>query len=157
MIQRTFMRSLINDITTTISPVPQFEAIANLNPHRDYAYRPEFWEIQKQKHPEIKPLSIKNQSMKDLLGIVKTILKKDLQMNLVEVHEDRARVEAIAITKWLRFRDDFLVVLESKGSDEILVQTRSKSRLGRDDFGANAKRILRFQEDLQKALEKSSV
>ena len=78
-------------------------------------------------------------------------------MNLVEVHEDRARVEAIAITKWLRFRDDFLVVLESKGSDEILVQTRSKSRLGRDDFGANAKRILRFQEDLQKALEKSSV
>jgi uncharacterized protein (DUF1499 family) len=59
------------------------------------------------------------------------------------------RVQAVAITPLLRFRDDVVVEVRSApmGVGSI-VAMRSKSRLGRRDFGANAKRIRRFFADL---------
>jgi hypothetical protein len=57
---------------------------------------------------------------------------------------------AVAVTSLLRFRDDITVrIRPSVGGSRVDV--RSRSRLGRDDLGANAARIRRFFRDLRAA------
>jgi len=59
------------------------------------------------------------------------------------------RVQAVAITPLLRFRDDVVVeVLPEPGGSGSIVAMRSKSRLGKGDLGANARRIREFFADL---------
>ena len=58
--------------------------------------------------------------------------------------EAEGRLEAVAITPWLRFRDDIVVRLTPWGNGGTRVDMRSKSRIGRGDFGVNARRIRRF-------------
>ena len=58
--------------------------------------------------------------------------------------EAAGRLEAVAVTPWLRFRDDIVVRLTPMGTGDTRVDMRSMSRIGRSDFGANARRIRRF-------------
>ncbi len=59
------------------------------------------------------------------------------------------RVQAVATTPLLRFRDDVIVeVRPASAGGGSVVAMRSKSRLGRIDFGANAQRIRAFFADL---------
>ncbi|MND03152.1 hypothetical protein D3C83_228380 [compost metagenome] len=63
---------------------------------------------------------------------------------------DRAagRVEAIATTTLLRFKDDVVVrVRDAAGGSRVDV--RSKSRVGVGDLGTNARRIRRFLSALR--------
>lgn len=61
------------------------------------------------------------------------------------------RVQAVSITPLLRFRDDVVVeVRPAPGGQGSLVAMRSKSRLGRVDFGKNAGRIREFFADLMR-------
>jgi Protein of unknown function (DUF1499) len=55
---------------------------------------------------------------------------------------------AVAVTRLLRFKDDITVrVRPAAGGSRVDI--RSRSRLGRDDLGANAARIQRFFRDLR--------
>jgi len=61
------------------------------------------------------------------------------------------RVQAIAVTPLLRFRDDVVIEVRGGARDgESAVAMRSKSRLGQGDLGANARRIRAFFADLQR-------
>jgi hypothetical protein len=55
---------------------------------------------------------------------------------------------AVAVTRLVRFRDDITVRVRAEGGGSR-VDVRSRSRLGRDDLGANAARIRHFLRDLQ--------
>jgi uncharacterized protein (DUF1499 family) len=57
------------------------------------------------------------------------------------------RIEATATTRWLRFKDDVVIRITADGTGSR-VDMRSKSRLGRNDFGANAKRIRAYFQEL---------
>lgn len=60
------------------------------------------------------------------------------------------RIEAVATTRWFRFRDD--VAIRVRGSGPATeVDVRSRSRVGRSDLGANAARIRDFLERLRRA------
>lgn len=61
------------------------------------------------------------------------------------VAEDAAarRLEAVATTRFVRWRDDVVVEVRAAAGG-CAVHMRSKSRSGRGDFGANAKRIRAF-------------
>lgn len=67
--------------------------------------------------------------------------------------EDRGNgaFHAVATTALLRFRDDVTVTFKADGS-HIIVNVRSRSRIGKGDLGANARRIRRFQQELLKRL-----
>ena len=68
---------------------------------------------------------------------------------VVAVDREGLRIEAVATTSLLRFKDD--IVIEVRASIEgAEVHMRSKSRVGRSDFGANAKRIESFFSKLKK-------
>ncbi len=65
------------------------------------------------------------------------------QMNGEVVFHNSHYVSATFKSKWFRFVDDFELRIDVKLR---LIQLRSESRVGRNDFGVNRKRIERFCE-----------
>jgi uncharacterized protein (DUF1499 family) len=56
-------------------------------------------------------------------------------------------IEGIATTKIFKFKDDFVVrVEEAGGPDKCRIDMRSRSRMGKGDLGANAKRISEYMK-----------
>ena len=66
-----------------------------------------------------------------------------------EVAKDQGVIEAIATTRILKFKDDVTITVASEGA-AVVVHVRSKSRIGKSDLGANARRIRAFQAELAK-------
>jgi len=64
---------------------------------------------------------------------------------IVEVQASAGRIEAVASTGLLRFKDDVSIHVRPQERDASLVHMHSRSRLGRGDFGTNARRIRAFQ------------
>lgn len=75
------------------------------------------------------------------------------EMGWGEITEDRGNgiIYAVATTTVLRFQDDVTITIKPAG-DGIEVNVRSHSRVGKGDFGANARRIHRFLTEMKKRL-----
>jgi uncharacterized protein (DUF1499 family) len=56
-------------------------------------------------------------------------------------------IEAVDTTPLMRFKDDVTITFTDAGGQTV-VNVRSKSRVGKGDLGANAKRIRKFQAAL---------
>jgi uncharacterized protein (DUF1499 family) len=69
---------------------------------------------------------------------------------IVEADATEGRIEAVATTRLLRFRDDVTIRVRPAGQGGSRVDMHSRSRIGRGDFGTNARRIRAFQEALLK-------
>lgn len=68
-----------------------------------------------------------------------------------ETDRERGIIEAIATIPVFKFKDDVTVTITREG-DATIVNLRSKSRVGKGDLGANARRIRAFQAELAKRL-----
>lgn len=68
--------------------------------------------------------------------------------------EDRqaGEIEAVVTTLIFRFRDDVTITIKPGNGENCTVYVHSRSRVGKGDFGTNARRILRFQAELAKRL-----
>lgn len=65
-----------------------------------------------------------------------------------------ASFQAVATTKAMRFKDDIVVRFRRvQGSGTVLVDVRSRSRVGQGDIGANGARILQYQRKLSALLQ----
>ena len=60
---------------------------------------------------------------------------------------NQAEIRAVATTAVFRFKDDITITIGYVGKD-VLVNIRSRSRIGKGDLGANARRIRHFQAEL---------
>ncbi len=60
-------------------------------------------------------------------------------------------IEAVDTTPLMKFKDDVTITVGTEGASSV-VNLRSKSRVGKGDLGANAKRIRKFQTELAKRL-----
>jgi hypothetical protein len=69
-----------------------------------------------------------------------------------EADRDRGVIEAVATTRFLRFKDEVTVTV-TKESEFVVVNMRSRSSAGKRDLGANARRIRAFQTDLAKRFQ----
>jgi len=139
----------IHDITTdTISP-PQFMALLSIRkkaPNGATYGGPKIAAEQRKAYPGIRSLAMggtPNQVFDRALAVAKS-------MGWVIAAADRAhgRIEATATTFWFGFKDD-IVIRVSPASTGSLVDMRSASRVGRSDFGVNAKRIRGFLAALE--------
>jgi uncharacterized protein (DUF1499 family) len=63
-------------------------------------------------------------------------------------------IKAVATTKMFRFKDDVTVTI-GREAGGVIVNLRSRSRIGKGDLGANARRIRLFQAELAKRLAAS--
>jgi uncharacterized protein (DUF1499 family) len=67
---------------------------------------------------------------------------------IVAADESAGRIEALATTRWFGFKDDIVIRVAAAGGGSR-IDMRSKSRVGRSDLGANAKRIQDFLTEMR--------
>ncbi len=137
----------INDISTDLQDIPAFSHAQTLpaNAGRDMTF-PEKWVgiIRKaERYQDLAPATVKRPAP----DVFETALRQAQQQKHWEVTFSDANagvIEAVAVTPLLRFRDDVIVRIRPDGEGGARVDMRSKSREGRSDLGANAKRIRAF-------------
>jgi uncharacterized protein (DUF1499 family) len=133
----------IHDITTDTEKPPQFVAILPLragaaNPP---GYDPKVGEVQKGAYPHIRPLEL---AVPPAAAFARALAAaREMEWEVVAAEEKEGRIEAVATTRWFGFKDDVVVRL-APAAGGARIDVRSKSRVGRSDVGANAKRIERF-------------
>ena len=59
---------------------------------------------------------------------------------LVDTDPSSGRIEANETSQWFRFTDDVVIRVAADGAASR-IDVRSVSRMGRSDFGVNAKRV----------------
>ena len=138
----------INDITTTPDDPPSFRRAALLpeNRGRDMSYSIGNIGRQRKAYPDLKPV-VRADAPESAYEAVLAAVRRMPRWNVVGADAAARVVEAVATTGLLRFKDDVVIEVRPKGAGSA-VHLRSKSRVGRSDFGANAARIRAFTEEL---------
>ncbi len=133
--QAFFVLPAINDITTDLGDPPAF-AVLDAPP-----YPAEYADRQRAGYPDLGPLVMDWPEQ----AVFDRARAAALDMGWVIRAEDPAqgRIEAVATTRVLRFKDDIVVRIRGEGA-ATRVDVRSRSRVGQHDFGANAGRIRAF-------------
>ena len=148
----------IADITTDPIDPPRFEAIARLrsrdaNPIVYAGLRAA--ELQRTAYPNIEPLVVAATPQQAFDAAVEVVNKR--KWRIVDARAPQAarrdgRIEAVARTPILGFRDD-VVVRVRPDPDGARVDIRSTSRYGRHDFGTNAARVSALSEAIDEAVD----
>ena len=134
----------IHDITTDTADPPGFLAAEARrgDDANTLAIKPEVIEQQTQAYPDL-------QSLRSPLTIDEAFSRAVAVASAMgwEIYtEDRNKgiIEAVDTTRIMRFKDD--VVIRVRGDEQgAIIDTRSVSRIGQSDLGANANRIRAFQ------------
>ncbi|HYI87749.1 MAG TPA: DUF1499 domain-containing protein [Burkholderiales bacterium] len=123
----------INDITTDTEKPPQF-----LEPK---IYQSHFAELQRIGYPGLQPLQL---AVPPAQAFARALAAaRAMELEIVAADEKAGRIEAVATTRWFGFKDDMAVRVSPSGAGSR-IDVRSKSRVGRSDVGANARRIQEF-------------
>ena len=98
-------------------------------------------------HPDLDTLSVA--APREAVYDAALALAKEEGWQVIARDPAAGQFEAVATTRILRFKDD--VVVRVRGDETSAeVDMRSKSRVGKGDFGANAKRIGTFLSKLDR-------
>jgi uncharacterized protein (DUF1499 family) len=138
----------IHDITTDADNPPQFVALLSLRGGwaSPAAYDgPAAAAQQRRAYPDIQPIYVDAPPSRALDAAA--AVGRELGWDVIAVDAAAGTLEAVDTTFWFRFKDDIVVrVREEAGRTRL--DLRSKSRLGRGDLGANARRIRTFTSAL---------
>jgi uncharacterized protein (DUF1499 family) len=154
---RAYKLPAIYDITTDPIDPPRFEAAARLRPREA---NPVVYaglraaELQKAAYPNVEPLVVSATPQVVYEAAVQVINKR--KWRVVDARAPLAgrrdgRIEAVARTPILGFRDDVIVRVRAD-PDGARVDIRSTSRYGRHDFGTNAARVVALSEAIDDAV-----
>ena len=141
----------INDISTDLEHPPAFSHARSLpgNEDRDMTFPEDFKAPIREKYPDLGPLAL---DVAPETAYERALELAKAQEGWTITHEspEEMTFEGLAVTSLLRFRDDFVVrVREHDGG--AVIDMRSKSRKGKGDLGANAKRIRAFFAELKQS------
>jgi uncharacterized protein (DUF1499 family) len=135
----------IHDITSDPDDPPRFSALL---PYRTGNVSPSEYDgaatadQQRRAYPDVRPLELDTDAQRALDEA--TFVARRLGWEIVAVDRERGVLEAVDTTFWFRFKDDVVVRVRAIGPSRARVDVRSKSRVGRGDLGANARRIREF-------------
>lgn len=142
----------IHDISTDLENPPVFVAVAKERANApnpvEYAGE-ETAEQQREAYPEIQPLLLESDYERVFSAALAVV--NDLGWQLVASDLTEGRIEATDTTFWFGFKDDVVIRIVKK-ADQVRVDVRSKSRVGRSDVGKNAERIKQFMQQLREQL-----
>ncbi len=142
----------IHDITTDLVHPPAFVAVL---PLRAGAENPptyggaEVAKEQQEGYPNIKPLHFAAPPAAVFAAALATV--KDFGWEVVASVPAAGRIEATDTTFWYHFKDDVVIRIAADGGD-TRVDMRSESRVGRSDFGVNARRVTRYLAALERRM-----
>jgi len=140
----------IHDITTDVANPPEFVDIVALREAADAPNPPQYLddggaELQMAAFPQIKTLLLQ-ESYQDVFAEALDATE-DMGWQIVTANLAEGRIEAVATTGYVGFKDDVVIRIRDDGN-AVAVDIRSKSRMGKGDMGANAARILAWQDEL---------
>lgn len=141
----------INDISTNLDNPPALVAArgAPENADKDLAYPEEFKPIVREAYPDLIALQL-DQPADQAFARIKAALGAHPEWRVVHVDDTGLTVELTETAGFFQFTDDVAVrVLPMDQASQVDV--RSRSRVGKGDFGANAARIRRILEAIQKS------
>jgi uncharacterized protein (DUF1499 family) len=72
---------------------------------------------------------------------------REMDFEIAAQSPEKGEIQAVATTRVFRFKDDVTITLGRDGK-VVTVNVRSRSRIGKGDLGANARRIRDFQARL---------
>jgi uncharacterized protein (DUF1499 family) len=130
----------INDISTDTANPPKYMTTTRAYPGAEFARQ------QHAAYPDIATLTL---AMPPPEAFKRAVAAAEA-MGWEVVGRDAAAgtIEAVDTTKWFGFKDDIAVrITPDAGGSRVDV--RSKSRVGRNDFGTNARRIRAYAERLK--------
>lgn len=139
----------IHDITTDTRNPPAFVAVAPLRADapNPVGYAGDSAAVAQQRaYPDIRPMMMAMPVDSAFSLALRTA--REMGWELVDQNRRDGRIEATATTPFFGFKDD-VVIRVSSASGIARVDVRSKSRVGRGDIGANAKRIRAYLERLR--------
>jgi uncharacterized protein (DUF1499 family) len=151
---RAYRLPALNDVSTDTNDPPSYEAIARLRPREanPVAYPgAAFAELQRATYPGIAPLQTASTPAELYEAALAVVTKRKWRIILArspQVGRREGRIEAIARTAFMGFRDDVVVRIRPISGGARL-DIRSASRYGKHDFGANARRIVGLIEDIE--------
>jgi uncharacterized protein (DUF1499 family) len=143
----------VNDITTDPADPPRFEAIIRLRPRgaNPVAYPgAAATDMQRAAYPDIEPLLLSVTPLEAYEAALAVITKRKWRIvdaRAPQTGRREGRVEAVARTPMMGFRDDVVVRVRA-AEDGARVDVRSASRYGQHDFGANASRVRSLTSDI---------
>ena len=154
----------IHDITTDPIDPPRFEALARLRTG-DGANTAVYAglysaEQQRQAYPDIETVELEvpvQRAYEITLQLVNK--RKWLVIDERPPQPPRriGRIEAVARTPIMGFREDVSIRITADGDDDSRVDIRSSSRYFESDLGSNAARITKLMDDLNSAAESSNL
>jgi hypothetical protein len=137
----------INDITTSLDNPPQFVAAQNLpaNVGRDMNYPEAFKPLVRAAYADLATIVL-SEGAPEVFARVRNAANA---LGWMVTKEDMATglLEATSASAWFKFTDD-IVVRIAAGDSSTVIDVRSKSRDGKNDFGVNARRIRAFTASL---------
>lgn len=150
----------ISDITTDVIDPPRFEVIARL---RTRAANPVVYaglyaaELQHNAYPEVEPLIV-SVPPKTTYDTALALVNRNRWL-VIDARDPQGgrrdgRIEAVARTPIMGFRDDIVIRIRANGEDSR-IDMRSASRYGRHDIGTNARRIVSFFEQIEATLDEA--
>ena len=133
----------IHDITTDTDEPPSFVAILPLradapNPPE---YDPAVAEQQQEGYPDLRGVTLDAPPAEAFAQALAAA--EAMGWDLVANDAAAGRIEATDTTFWYGFKDDVVIRVRADGAGSR-IDVRSKSRVGRSDVGANAKRIREY-------------
>lgn len=142
----------INDIVTDVANPPVFI-------HGDLeAHSAKVGEIQQKTYPDGSPHALviepRDGQEVDAAAVHRAVLqlaKEQERWTVVAEDEAQRMVQAVAVTKLFRFRDDIVFHVRDVPPN-VEVHARSKSRVGKSDLGVNRARIIDFLGKLKSRL-----
>jgi uncharacterized protein (DUF1499 family) len=138
----------IHDITTDTENPPQFVAVAPLRadaPNPVEYGGPEVARLQREAYPDIRPVIL---DLSPEAAFQRALQAVDrMGWRLVDANSSTGVIEATDRTFWFGFRDDVVIRLTPL-QGRTVVDVRSKSRIGRGDMGANARRVRAYIEEI---------
>jgi uncharacterized protein (DUF1499 family) len=141
----------INDITTNPADPPRFAVLARLRPRGSSDYPGQATAaLQRQAYSVIEPLQVSATPQVAYEATLALVHKRKWRVVDALAPSPARRngtIEAIAQTMLMGFRDDIAIRVSPAGSG-AQIDMRSASRYGKQDFGANAARIVSFLSDL---------
>jgi uncharacterized protein (DUF1499 family) len=154
---RAYKLPLIYDITTDPLDPPRYEALARVRPRdaNPVAYAGLYAaDQQRRSYPDIGPLTVNTTPQATYDAAYAVINKR--KWRIVDARAPQAarregRIEAVARTAIMGFRDDVVVRIRADGNG-ARIDIRSSSRYGSFDFGANAARIRSLMNEIDDAI-----
>lgn len=131
----------INDVSTDLEDPPAFVQAKEIpaNRGRSLAYPDSFKPKVRAGYPDLAPV-MRDEAPAALLQRA-VAAAKELGWTVTALEPDAGRFEAVVRSRLWQFEDDVVVRVRETQPGKTRLDIRSKSRDGKNDFGANAARI----------------